>query len=69
MTMIRILKCVGIIGGPLVIVLFLAFLYFIPPFYLVPPEKFVKQNSAQGPPLDQIKDPVQRTLFDSPAYQ
>ncbi len=64
----KIFKWVGIIGGPLVVVLFLAFLYFIPPFYLVPPEEFVKQNSAQGPPLDQIKDPVQRMLAERGRY-
>jgi hypothetical protein len=64
----KILKWVGIIGGPLVLLLFLAFLYFIPPFYLVPPEEFVKENSAQGPPLDQIQDPVQRTLAERGRY-
>jgi hypothetical protein len=64
----KILKWIGIIGGPLVVLLFLAFLYFIPPFYLVPPEEFVKQNSAQGPPLDQIKDPVQRMLAERGRY-
>ena len=64
----KILKWVGIIGGPLVVVLFLAFLYFIPPFYLVPPEEFVKQNSAQGPDLNQIKDPAERMLAERGRY-
>jgi len=64
----KILKWVGIIGGPLVVVLFLCFLYFIPPFYLAPPEEFVKENSAQGSDLSQIKDPVERTLAERGRY-
>lgn len=62
------LKWIGIIVGSLAVILFLAFLYLIPPFYLVPPEEFVKQNSAQGPSLDQIKDPVQRMLAERGRY-
>ena len=68
MIMKNILKWVGLIGGPLVVIVFLAFLYLIPPFYLVPPEEFVKENSAQGPELDQIKDPVQRMLAERGKY-
>ena len=60
----KVFKWIGIIGGPLVVVLFLAFLYLIPPFYLVPPEEFVKQNSAQGPSLESVKDPVERMLAE-----
>lgn len=64
----KILKWVGFIGGPLVVIGFLAFLYLIPPFYLVPPEEFVKQNAAQGPALDQIKNPAERMLAERGRY-
>jgi hypothetical protein len=64
----RILKWVAIIGGPLFILLFLAFLYLIPPFYVAPPEDFIKENSAQGPTLDQIKSPVERMLAERGKY-
>jgi len=64
----KILRWVGIIGGPLVVIAFLAFLYLIPPFYIVPPEEFIKQDAAQGPPMDQIKDPVQRMLAERGRY-
>lgn len=64
----KILKWVGIIGGPLVVVLFLGFLYLIPPFYLVPPEEFVKTNSAMGPSLEKIKSPVERMLAERGRY-
>jgi hypothetical protein len=64
----KILKWVGIIGGPLVVILFLAFLYFIPPFYVAPPDAFIKPNSAQGPSLDDIKDPAERMLAERGKY-
>jgi hypothetical protein len=64
----KILKWVGLIGGPLVVILFLAFLYFIPPFYLAPPKSFVQANSAQGPSLDKIKDPAERMLAERGRY-
>ena len=60
----KILKWVAYIGGPLVVVLFLAFLYFIPPFSVAPPEAFIAPNSAQGPSLDDIKDPAERLLAE-----
>ncbi|HTP12997.1 MAG TPA: hypothetical protein VMM37_05185 [Bacteroidota bacterium] len=64
----KVLKRIGIIGGPLVVILFLAFLYLMPPFYLVPPEGFVKENSAQGPDLSKIKDPAERMLAERGRY-
>ncbi len=64
----KILKWTAIVGGPLVVILFLAFLYLIPPFYLAPPEQFIKENSAQGPDLSQIKDPAERMLAERGRY-
>ena len=56
------------IGLPLIVVLFLAFLYFIPPFMIAPPETFSTQNLAQGPALDDIKDPAVRLLAERGKY-
>ena len=64
----RILKSVAIFGGSIAVILFLAFLYFIPPFYIVPPQEFIKQNATQGPQLDKIKDPVERMLAERGRY-
>ena len=38
----KILKWAGIVLGTLLVAAFLAFLYFIPPFTLLPPEEFIK---------------------------
>ncbi len=64
----KILKRVAIVGGPLLALLFLAFLYLIPPFSVAPPENFVKDNSAQGPDLSQIKNPAERLLAERGRY-
>jgi hypothetical protein len=64
----KILKWVAIVGGPLLAVLFLAFLYFIPPFMVAPPEAFIAPNTAQGPSLDDIKDPAERLLAERGKY-
>jgi mono/diheme cytochrome c family protein len=64
----KILKWMGIILGVLVVVGFLAFLYFIPPFTLVPPEEFSNPIATAGPSLDDITDPVQRALAERGKY-
>jgi len=64
----KILKWVGLIVGSLAVIGFFAFLYLIPPFYLVPPEEFVSQNAAQGPALSQIKNPTERMLAERGKY-
>jgi hypothetical protein len=64
----KILKWVGIVLGVLVVVGFLGFLYFIPPFTLVPPEEFIKQTAVAAPSLDNITDPVERLIAERGKY-
>jgi hypothetical protein len=64
----KILKWVGIILGVLVVMGFFGFLYFIPPFTLVPPEEFIKPTLSSGPSLDNITDPVERALAERGKY-
>ncbi len=64
----KILKWVGIVLGTLAIVAFLGFLYFIPPFTLIPPEEFSNPVGAAGPSLDGIADPVERAIAERGKY-
>jgi hypothetical protein len=52
----------------LLIVGFFCFLYFIPPFMLIPPETFSQPTLSAGPSLDAIRDPVQRILAERGKY-
>src|SRR5271169_5975654 len=62
------LKWIGIIAGILVVVGFFAFLYFIPPFTLIPPEKFSNETSGAAPSLEGIKDPAERAIAERGKY-
>ncbi|MEX2089150.1 MAG: c-type cytochrome [Bacteroidota bacterium] len=64
----KILKRILIGLGTLVIVAFLAFLYFIPPFTLVPQEEFIRPTLEAGPPLDHITDPAKRAIAERGKY-
>jgi hypothetical protein len=64
----KILTRVGIILGILVVVAFLGFLYFIPPFMLAPPEEFSNPNALAGPSLEEVTDPVERALAERGRY-
>ena len=64
----KILKWVGIILGALAIAAFLGFLYFIPPFTLVPPEEFSNPVGVAGPSLNGIADPVERAIAERGRY-
>jgi hypothetical protein len=64
----KILKWVGIIIGILLVVAFFAFLYFIPPFSLTPPEEFARQNVSGVPSLDGITDPAERAIAERGRY-
>jgi mono/diheme cytochrome c family protein len=64
----KILKWVGIVLGILAVAAFLGFLYFIPPFTLIPPEEFTKQDAVAGPSLQDITDPVERALAERGKY-
>lgn len=62
------LKISGIIVSCLVVVGFLGFLYFIPPFTLAPPETFSEPAATAQPSLDGIKDPAQRAIAEHGRY-
>ena len=64
----KVLKWTGFTLAFLLIAGFLGFLYFIPPFTLIPPEEFAKQDAAAAPTVDGITDPVERALAERGRY-
>lgn len=64
----KILKRILIGLGALVIVAFLAFLYFIPPFTLVAQEEFIRPTLEAGPSLDHMTDPAARAIAERGKY-
>lgn len=52
----------------LAVIAFCAFLYFIPPFYLAPPETFSKPQNDAAPVASDIADPAQRALAERGRY-
>ena len=47
---------------------FLAFLYFIPPFFITPPEDFGKAMAGAAPPVSDIADPAERAIAERGRY-
>ncbi len=47
---------------------FVAFLYFIPPFFITPPEQFGKDMGEAPPATSDIADPVERAIADRGRY-
>jgi hypothetical protein len=47
---------------------FLAFLYFIPPFFLTPPETFGKAMADAAPTVADIADPAERAIAERGRY-
>jgi hypothetical protein len=45
-----------------------AFLYFIPPFFITPPETFGKDVGAAAPTVDDIADPAERAIAEHGRY-
>ena len=65
----KILKWVGIVAACLIVIGFLAFLYLIPPFDLLPREAFINPHAeAVASSLDIIDDPVERALAQRGQY-
>lgn len=65
----KILKWVAIGVGCLVVIGFLAFLYLIPPFDMLPREAFSQPHAAAvASSLEKISDPVERALAERGQY-
>jgi mono/diheme cytochrome c family protein len=65
----KILKWIGIVVACLIVVGFLAFLYLIPPFDLLPREAFINPHSeAVASSLEKIDDPVERAIAQRGQY-
>ena len=47
---------------------FLAFLYFIPPFFITPPEEFGKAMAQAAPTVADIADPAERAIAEHGRY-
>jgi len=58
----RHLKRIALVMAVLGVCAFLAFLYLIPPFSLIPPEQFQKDMAEAAPTVDDIADPGQREI-------
>lgn len=64
----RIIKWSAVVLLALVVIAFLAFLYFIPPFFLTPPEQFAKTLGEAPPPVTGIADPAERAIAERGRY-
>jgi mono/diheme cytochrome c family protein len=65
----KILKWVLIVLGSLMVLAFMGFLYFIPPFELLPREAFIQPHiQTVEASLQEIGDPVQRLLAERGRY-
>jgi len=58
----KIVKRILIILAGLLVVGFFAFLYFIPPFTLAPPEEFIAPERNAPPAVDTIANPATRAI-------
>jgi hypothetical protein len=66
--MMRVLKWLALTVAALAAFGFLAFLYFIPPFFSVTPEDYVKQTAAPAVSLEKIADPAERAIAERGKY-
>jgi len=62
------LKWTLIVVAVVAVAAFGAFLYFVPPFLLIPPEQFSKDMMAAPPPVSDIADPVERAIAERGLY-
>jgi len=64
----RFLKWAALIVVLLVVCAFVAFLYYIPPFFITPPEDFGKAMAQAAPPVTNIADPAERAIAEHGRY-
>lgn len=62
------LKWAAIVVVTLAFCGFLAFLYFIPPFFTTPPEAFGKAMGDAAPTVSDISDPAERAIAERGRY-
>jgi hypothetical protein len=58
----RVLKWTALVLGAISAVAFCAFLYYIPPFFVIAPEEFGKQMAEAPPLVTAIADPAERAI-------
>ena len=64
----KFLKWAALVVVVLALSAFGAFLYFIPPFFITPPEQFGKDMADAAPGVSQIADPATRAIADRGRY-
>jgi Cytochrome c len=64
----RVIKWSAIAALALVVCGFLAFLYFIPPFFITPPEQFGKDMGEAAPTVADIADAKERAIAERGRY-
>lgn len=64
----RIIKWTIAVVVVLAVAAFLAFLYFIPPFFLTKPEEFGRRMREAAPPVTGIADPAERAIAERGRY-
>ena len=64
----RFLKWAALIVVFLVVCAFVAFLYYIPPFFITAPEDFGKAMAQAPPPVTNIADPAERAIAEHGRY-
>jgi mono/diheme cytochrome c family protein len=64
----KILKWAALVVVLLVVCAFVAFLYYIPPFFITPAEDFGKAMAQAAPPVTDIADPGERAIAQHGRY-
>lgn len=64
----KLLKWAALTIVALVVCAFLAFLYFIPPFFITAPEDFDKAMAQAAPTVTNISDPAERAIAERGRY-
>jgi mono/diheme cytochrome c family protein len=64
----KLLKWAALTIVALVVCAFLAFLYFIPPFFITAPEDFGKAMAQAAPTVTGISDPAERAIAERGRY-